>query len=292
MNLRQIEVFRAIMQNGGISGAARALHVSQPNISRLLQHTEDSLGMRLFERIKGRLYATPEARFLYAEVEKAYRGIEILHDIARDLAESRVGRLRLACSPSLGLALVPQAIAHFCQGRTELQVGLEIMPQAELIEAVMTQQADLGIAMFPSDDPALMVETLCRGKLMCVMPQGHALLEKSEVTPADLAAYPLISYHRDTSQGRMIEDAFAQAQIAQKIAIEVRFGHTACALVLAGAGIALVDEFSVMGGSFAKLELREFSPQHNFIVSLLQHRWRPATRAAIGFAAELRKLVA
>ena len=57
MNLRQIEVFRAVMITGSVSGAARLLHVSIPAVSRLLSHTESRLGFLLFERVKGRLHA-------------------------------------------------------------------------------------------------------------------------------------------------------------------------------------------------------------------------------------------
>ncbi|NOJ99318.1 LysR family transcriptional regulator, partial [Corallococcus coralloides] len=67
LNLKQIEVFRAIMLTGSISGAAKLLHVSQPAVSRLIGYTEQRLGLSLFERIKGRLYPTPEARHLFIE---------------------------------------------------------------------------------------------------------------------------------------------------------------------------------------------------------------------------------
>ncbi|WP_160018317.1 LysR family transcriptional regulator, partial [Raoultella sp. 18093] len=67
MNLRQIEAFRAVMVTGSVSGAARLLHVSVPPISRLLSHTESRLGFALFERIKGRLHPTAEARRLYLD---------------------------------------------------------------------------------------------------------------------------------------------------------------------------------------------------------------------------------
>ncbi len=69
LNLRQIEVFRAIMITGSISGAARLLSVSQPAISRLLAYTEDRLALRLFERVRGRVQPTPEARRLFQEVD-------------------------------------------------------------------------------------------------------------------------------------------------------------------------------------------------------------------------------
>ena len=73
MNLRQIEVFRAIMATGSVSDAARLLHVSVPAVSRVLSHTETQLNFPLFMRIKGRLSPTAEARRLYHEVEDVYQ---------------------------------------------------------------------------------------------------------------------------------------------------------------------------------------------------------------------------
>ena len=66
MRLRQIEVFRAVMLAGTVSGAARLLNVTHPAVTNVLLHTEDELGIKLFERIKGRLYPTAEGRALYA----------------------------------------------------------------------------------------------------------------------------------------------------------------------------------------------------------------------------------
>ena len=292
MNLRQIEIFRAVMLAGSVSEAARFLNVSQPAVSRLLQHTEDQLGLRLFQRLKGRLHPTDEAHLLYAEVEKAYRGMKSVQDIAQDLAESRVGRLRLVCSPSLGLALVPRAVAKFRQGRDRLRIELEILPQAELCERVITHQADLGISMFSGDDPSLAAEPLCRGQVVCILPQAHPLADRAFVAPDDLSAFPLISYDRETPQGRVIDDAFTSAGVRREIAIEVRFGHTACALVQAGAGIALVDEFSIAGQTFPGVVALPFRPQRSFTLSILRNTLRPPSQLAENFAACLREMVA
>ena len=59
MTLRQIEVFHAVYVSGSITAAARALHVSQPSVSKTLRHTESGLGFALFRRLKGRLLFTP-----------------------------------------------------------------------------------------------------------------------------------------------------------------------------------------------------------------------------------------
>src|SRR6185369_588959 len=113
LNLRQIEVFRAVMVSGSISGASKLLYVSQPAISRLMSHTEQRLGLELFRRTKGRLYPTPEARRLLGEVNVVYEGIERVNEIAEDLAANRTGSLRITCSPNLGQTVLPRAIASF-----------------------------------------------------------------------------------------------------------------------------------------------------------------------------------
>ncbi|MDR3438162.1 LysR family transcriptional regulator [Telmatospirillum sp.] len=292
MNLRQIEIFRTVMLMGSISDAARHLNVSQPNVSRMLRHTEDRMGFRLFERIKGRLYATDEARALYAEVEKVYRDVQTVDAVARDLAESKSGRLRLACSPSLGVALVPEAIARFCQGRERLRISLEILPQTALIEQVLTHQSDLGISMFPADHPTLSEEKLRRGRLVCVMPKGHPLAGLRVVRPRDIVPYPFIAYDRGSSQGAMVDSLFSGAEVVPTTALEVRFGQTACTLVQAGAGVALVDEFSAMGGGFPNLVFRPFLPETWFTVSIIRDRLRPLSTPAQSFVEYLRAAAA
>ena len=114
LNLRQIEVFRAVMTTGSISGAAKLLFVSQPAVSRLLSHTEQRLGFALFERIKGRLYPTPESRQLFREVETVYAGVRRVGELASELSERRSGILHLVSSPSIGHMLVSLTISRFC----------------------------------------------------------------------------------------------------------------------------------------------------------------------------------
>jgi len=88
LNLRQIETFRAVMTTGSISGAAKLLFISQPAVSRSLAHMEQRLGFALFERVKGRLYATPEAKKLHREVEAVYRGVQRVGELALELSEN------------------------------------------------------------------------------------------------------------------------------------------------------------------------------------------------------------
>ena len=101
MNLRQIEVFSTIMRTGSVTKAAKALNVSQPSVSKVLKHTELRLGFPLFKRIGGRLYPTPEAEILYAETARIDEDVAHLSQLAFELSDAGVGRIRVGCPPSL-----------------------------------------------------------------------------------------------------------------------------------------------------------------------------------------------
>src|SRR3954464_6432118 len=95
MRLRHIEVFHAIMQVGTISGAAKMLHISQPAVTKVLQHAELQLGMPLFERVRGKLIPRPEAHRLYAESEKLYLDLQSIRRLALSLKAKTQETIRL-----------------------------------------------------------------------------------------------------------------------------------------------------------------------------------------------------
>src|SRR5690606_28423369 len=102
MNLRQIEAFRAVMIYGSVTLAANALFITQPAVSRLITDLEDSLGFALFERKRGQpLKPKEDAEILYAEVEKAFVGLDHLIQTGKNLHKSSRGHLRVVGTTSL-----------------------------------------------------------------------------------------------------------------------------------------------------------------------------------------------
>ena len=124
MRLRHIEVFHAIMQVGTISGAAQVLHISQPAVTKVLQHAELQLGMPLFERVRGKLYPKPEAHRLFAETEKLNRDLQGIRRLAASLKSRAVETVRLVSTPTIAISVLPQAMTvwrrDFPQARCEL----------------------------------------------------------------------------------------------------------------------------------------------------------------------------
>ncbi|APX74544.1 HTH-type transcriptional activator CmpR [Achromobacter insolitus] len=260
LNLRQIEVFRAIMMAGSISGAGRMLHVSQPAVSRVLALTESRLGYKLFERVKSRLSPTAEARRLYAEVEQVYGGIQRVNDLAASLGQSGAGMLKIVASASFGQRLIPMALDRFRGRNADARVDYRSVTFDELAAYFLSGQADIGVSMQPPDHPNLRSMRLARVPVICVLPAGHPLAARDVIRPEDFSTAAWIGYPRDTPLARALKPFFGEGP-ACAAAVEVHSPVTACSFVQQGLGQALVDAWCVTPDQAAHMVLRPIWPQ-------------------------------
>lgn len=292
LNLRQIEIFRAVMITGSISGASQLLFVSQPAVSRLLSHTEQRVGFALFERIKGRLYATPEAKKLFHEVESVYRAVQRVNELATDLSENRSGILNIVSSPSIGQMLIPQAITLFRNRHPDVKLTFHCLNYSYLKERLLSRQADLGIIILPMEHPNLEVTPLCSNRLVCVLPYNHELTRRGTLSLADLRPFPMIAYDKDSPFGGIVGRFYQSEEEPLRPIMEVGSPQNACSLVQMGAGIALVDEFSVRSwSSHSQMVVRPVARAPILQANLVHVRLEPLSQLTQGFIAELRKLV-
>jgi DNA-binding transcriptional LysR family regulator len=287
MNLRQIEVFRAVMLTGSVSGASKLLYVSQPAISRLISHTEQRLGLELFQRTKGRLYPTPEARRLLAEVNAVYEGVERVNEIAEDLAANRTGSLRISCSPNLGLTILPRAIAAFRAAHPDVRVVVRTQIPANMLRALLSGQVELGMSNMPLVHPNLEARLLVKNPIVALMPAGHRLSGRASVRPAELAGEPLIGYGSNVPFGLLVREMFGSDIDRLDIRIEVEQAHVARALAQAGAGIGLVDAMTVFGQSWPNIVAVPIKTKVNASVQLFHVQSEPLSRLALEFAEDL-----
>jgi DNA-binding transcriptional LysR family regulator len=290
LNLRQIEVFRAIMLSGSISGASKLLYVSQPAVSRLIAYTEQRLGLQLFERIKGRLYPTPEAHSLFKEVSTLYQSVQRVNEVAENLAQNRVGQLRLACSPNIGQSLMPLAIARFTQLYPEARVMLHTHIPHVMMQALLTQQVELGVTYMPVPHPALAMQPLYENRIVAVVPQNHRLAHNEHITARDLHGEPFIGYSSDIPFGQLVQSIFGSEEDQPSPRVEVQQAHVACALVQAGAGVALVDELTIRGPSWSNVVAIPVAPMVHAPIHAFNLQLQPMSRLAQEFIKVLKSL--
>lgn len=273
--LRQMEVFRAVMLTGSMSGAARLLNITQPAVSRVVAYTEQSLGLALFERAGSKLVPTTEAQTLVAEVEKLYEGARQVDEMARELAKKPGGTLTISASPSLALGFIPPVIAQFLDLHPQVHVRYHTTLLADMPRELMGRQANLAISVLPVEDPAVTCEPLTTGEMMCIMPEAHSLARQGTVSLTEIGEYPLVMYDRAIPFGRLIGQAFDAASVTPRTAMEIPRAELAVAMVRAGIGLAVIDEFAVSSAlppGVIGVRLRE---PIRMTLSLIQSRYGP-----------------
>lgn len=252
MNLRQIEVFRALMLNGTVSAAAQFLNVSQPGVSRLIHNLEDRSGVRLFSRVKGRLEPTREALMLHEEVERAYLGVERVRNFLTQLSKAQAGIVRIAAAHALAHTLVLDRLAGVRRSRPDVQLAIDFAPFNEMIGALLGGKFDFGVAITERSQPNLQHRRVAVLQFVLAVPRGHRLARRKSVTPDDLRGEPMITYKRDSPIfGVLARHGMGPALDAGTI--EVGSSLIACAAVERGLGLALVDAQTVAHERFRNI---------------------------------------
>ncbi|MGX9963530.1 LysR family transcriptional regulator [Roseomonas sp. F4] len=271
MNARDIEIFCEIMRSKSLSLAARSLHVSQPALSQALRHCEDRIGYALFHRHAGRLTPTAEANALWPEAERLFHELRSFRGLARDLGGHQGGLLRLGTTSSLGVSLVPKAVARLRQDWKQARISVNLLPVRELGEALLARRLDVGLALTSVDVPGLDQALLGQVPCIVLLPADHPLAAASELGPAQLAGLPEIGFGGWQDFGHSLDLAFSAAGVERRIAVEIGNTVMAVAMVREGIGFAIVDAFA-RGALPPGVVARPFLPRVARDVVLLRSR--------------------
>ncbi|MGX1785785.1 LysR substrate-binding domain-containing protein [Bosea sp. NPDC055332] len=261
MNSRQLETFAAVMKAGTISRAAELLGVTQPGVSRTIAELERSLGFSLFDRIRNRIVATPEATLFYAQVQASFLGMDTLRATAARIRDHGTGQLRVGSRSALGSSLLPKAVRRFRDRRPEIAVTLMVLPSRDVRDGVVSGAFDIGLAAEEIDVSGVLHQVFVQPRALCVLPLGHPLAEKEVIGPGDLHDLPFITYVPEDRTRQRLDHIFADAGSKPRIVVETIYAATVCALVAEGVGIGLASPYAIAGADTSQLVLRPFEPE-------------------------------
>lgn len=288
MNYRQIEIFKAIMDRGSITEAARVLGISQPAVSKGLQLLEGELGLQLFTRTTKGIAATDEARALYAEVERAYFGMQNLVHFAGTLRDRKEGRVVVTVIPALSVAWLPAMAARFALAHPGVTLSLYSGSSADAARLVGTGEIDIGIAQLRSEEYTLARKKLFDLEGVIVLPLRHGLANQDDIRPEDLVRETIISLGPEDEFRRKLTALMDAAGVPYRSAIEASLGLTVCALVEQGLGVGIVDSEAARMRRGADLVFRSFAPRIRVPIFMFRQRNRPPSMIAEAFGASLR----
>lgn len=275
MNLRHIEVFHAVYVHGSVSAAARALNVSQPSVSKVLRHAEDMLGLELFQRIRGRLVPTPDAHALFGEVSEIHDRMRLLRQVGRNLRDGRGSLLRISALPSLGLGAIPQAVAAFLARHDTALFDLQTLHHDEIVRKLYERETDVAISYQVPADAPVAHSVIGEGELVVLYREEQMPDAPSRIPLARLSDRRFISPVQAGPLGRLLSGELQRQGIVLNEVVSARTYYIAAALVEAGVGMAIVDNFTARAPLAAGLSYRPLQPALTFDIHAVHLQNRP-----------------
>jgi DNA-binding transcriptional LysR family regulator len=292
MNLRHMEVFHAIMRTGSVTGAARALNVTQPAVSAILKHCESQLKMKLFARVSGRLQPTAEAKAIFPEIAAIFGRVEAVNALTQDLVGGRLGTLSIAASFPIANGYLAKAVGTFMTERPNVHVALQSLTSPQVLDRVIHREVELGVAYEPFVSSEVETRVLMRTGIACVMAANHPLARRKEVAVRDLEPYSIITYLPQALSRIYVDRALSAAGIAPNIVAQVSLSLTGIMLARHSASVALVEPLLVTSMGLPDMVARPLKPRVDIKTLMIRHKTAPQSKILNEFIAHLMKTIA
>ncbi|WP_158783963.1 LysR family transcriptional regulator [Pantoea sp. BAV 3049] len=289
ITLRHIEIFHAVVTTGNLTEAATLLHTSQPTVSRELARFEKLTGLKLFDRVRGRLQPTVQGLRLFEEVQRSWYGLDRIINAAEGLRQFQWGELSVACLPVFSQSLLPLLCQPFLQRYPE--VSLNIIPQESplLEEWLSAQRYDLGLTETNVTPAGTERTELFTGLEVCVLPEDHPLADKTCLTPQDFSGQNYISLSRTDSYRQLLDNLFNEQGVQRRMVMETHSAASVCSMARAGVGVSVVNPLTALDYAGSGVVIRRFSVDVPFTVSLIRPRHRPSSALVEAFSAHLQQ---
>ncbi|MDO9404454.1 MAG: CysB family HTH-type transcriptional regulator [Polaromonas sp.] len=248
MNLHQFRfVQEAVRRNLNLTETARALHTSQPGVSKAIIELEEELGVEIFARHGKRLKRVTEpGEHVLKSIELIMREVGNLRRIGEQFSAQDSGTLSIATTHTQARYVLPQPVANLREAFPKVNVSLHQGSPDQVARMVIDEVAEIGIATESLTQYDELVTLPCyEWQHMLVLPSGHALATKDNITLEDLAQEPLITYHPSFTGRTKIDQAFAAKRLQPRIALEAIDSDVIKTYVRLGLGVGIVAEMAM-----------------------------------------------
>ena len=260
MNFQQLRIIReTARRNFNLTDVASALFTSQSGVSKHIKDLEDELGVELFVRRGKRLLGMTEpGKELLVVVERMLLDANNIRQLADQFANRDAGSLAIATTHTQARYALPDVIRRFVKEFPKVHLELHQASPKEIVAMLNAGEVDIGMATEALDlQPGLASFPVYEWRHAVVVPRGHALTRKASITLADIAEYPVITYHREFAGRTRIDAAFAQAGLAPDIVMSALDTDVIKTYVGLGLGVGIIASIGYVPGREPGLALIE-----------------------------------
>lgn len=245
MDLRQLEIIRAIAETGSFTAAGEKLRVSQSAISRQVLLLEEELGDEIFHRVGRRVRITPAGDAL---LQLSNRVFQDVHDTLAEISdrqESLKGNFRLVGGMTVCLYVFPALLAELQRVHPQLDLKITGASSDKCIAELRTGVADLGLLTLPIDAPDLVAVPVLEEELLLVTEPKHPLAKSRKIVPADLTRQPFVLFETGSNTRRVLDEFFLKEHIEPRIVMETENVEIIKSMVKTGLGIGIIPYLAV-----------------------------------------------
>ena len=258
MNLHQFRFVQEASRRGlNLTEAAKALHTSQPGVSKAIIELEEELGVEIFARHGKRLKRITEpGEHVLRSIEVIMREIGNLKRIGEQYSAQDSGTLSIATTHTQARYVLPSPVAKLRELYPKVNVSLHQGSPDQVAKMLIDEVAEVGMATESLNNyPELVTLPCYEWQHVLVMPQHHPLAGRSNITLEDIASEPLITYHPSFTGRTRIDQAFAAKSLQPRIALEAIDSDVIKTYVRLGLGIGIVAEMAVTEDPAANADL-------------------------------------
>ncbi|HEX7084553.1 MAG TPA: LysR substrate-binding domain-containing protein [Gaiellaceae bacterium] len=281
--MRQLRYFLAVVDHGGMTAAARSLHLAQPSLSQAIRTLEAELETPLFERIGRRLRPTAAGEALVGPARQVLRDLEQARGAVGAVRGLAAGRLDIATLATLAVDPLARLVGVFRRRHPQLAIRLVEPESAEAVrELVLSGDCELGLAHLAAPAPDLTVRSLGSQRLVVVLPPGSGADPAQPLGFEALAELAWVASPLGSSTRTLLDESLTAHGIDPRIAVETAHREAIVPLVLAGAGSALLPTALARHARRRGAIVRATEPPVSREIALL-HRRGPLAPAAAAF---------
>ena len=263
MNLHQFRfVQEAVRRNLNLTEAAKALHTSQPGVSKSIIELEEELGIDIFARHGKRIKRVTEpGTQVLKSIEIILREVNNLKRIGEQYAAQDSGTLSIATTHTQARYVLPGPVAKLRQIYPKVSIGLHQGSPDQVAKMLMEEVAEIGVATESLVNyPELITLPCYEWEHVLVVPRDNPLAQKERLTLEDIAAQPLITYHPSFTGRTRVDNAFAQRQLEPRVVLEAIDSDVIKTYVRLGLGVGIVAEMAVRDDKDPDLLARPLGP--------------------------------
>ena len=294
--LRQLQFFIAAAEAGSVTGAARALSISQSSVTEAIRALEDDLGVSLFERQARGLEITHKGSAFLRHARQILADVAIARSAFRDEAETARGRLSLGVTSLVAGYVLSDILSRFRRAHPRVELNVIEDNGDYLQHLLIGGELDVAVMLTSSvrDRTALHVETLLVSPYRLWLPLGHPLAQQEAIALEDVAGQPLIQLMVDEIE-ESTRRLTAALPVKPEIAFRTRSVEAVRSLVATGAGLAILPSLVYRPWSLEgdRIEIRDVSGDLPSVqVGLAWRRGAPLSRPAHNFIRSAQSAIA